>query len=177
MKGWFSPVVLLVAALLLAAAACSTSVGGPAPPSGLVYWPPGRYALEASIQYERSTAFEEGTVTTEYFAQVLVTPNGSIILTTSSGSCQDPIRSEVRRNESLGRRSFECGDVTYHLRPEGEKIGGEIVVSVQETKRERGRCFRYITGRNGLERCVESSWRIQSRKIDKRGRLKVTKGT
>ncbi len=168
----------LLVLVLLVAAACSTGGGGPAPPSPsaarLVYWPPGRYDLEAYIQYGRATTFEAGIVTVEYFAQLLVTPNGSMILSSSSGSCHDPLPAEVGRDESLGRRSFVCGEVTYYLTAEGGRIRGEIMVSVQEDTRERGRCIRSITGANGRERCVESSWHIESRRVDKRARLRVS---
>ena len=50
MKGSFSLLVMLAAVLLVGAAACSTAGGGPAVPMGVVYWPPGRYALDATIE-------------------------------------------------------------------------------------------------------------------------------
>ncbi len=161
--------------LFVAAAACSTAGGGPAVPAGLVYWPPGRYALEATIQYERSTTYEARTITGELFGELIVTPNGSMILDSSSGSCRDPSPTEARRDESLGRRSFECGDVTFLLRPQGSRIGGEIVASVREDARERGPCIQSVLGLNTRDRCVQYAWRIETKTVNKRARLKVLK--
>ncbi len=80
MKGSFSLLVMVAAVLLVGAAACSTAAGGPAVPVGVVYWPPGRYALEATIEYERSTTYEKRTITGELFAELVVTPAGSMFL-------------------------------------------------------------------------------------------------
>jgi len=177
MKGSFAFLVMLAAALLVGAGACSTAAGGPAVPVGVVYWPPGRYALEATIEYERSTPYEKRIITGELFAELVVTPAGSMFLNSSSGPCRDPSPAEARRDESLGRRSFECGDVTFHLRPRGGRIGGEIVASVQEDTRVRGPCIRSGVGINNRERCVAYAWSIETQMAEKRTRLKVSRGS
>ena len=177
MKGSFSLLVIPAAVLLVGAAACSTAAGGPAVPVGVVYWPPGRYALEATIEYERSTTYEKRTITGELFAELVVTPAGSMFLNSSSGPCRDPSPAEARIDESLGRKSFECGDVTFHLRPRGGRIGGEIVASVQEDTRVRGPCIRSGVGINNRERCVAYAWSIETQMAEKRARLKVSRGS
>jgi len=176
MKGSFSLLVMVAAVLLVGAAACSTAAGGPAVPVGVVYWPPGRYALEATIEYERSTTYEKRTITGELFAELVVTPAGSMFLNSSSGPCRAPSPTVARRDEYLGRRSFECGDVTFQLRPRGGRIGGEIVASVREDVRERGECIRSVLGLDTLQRCRAYAWRIETRTVNKRARLKVSKG-
>ncbi len=160
-------------ALVVTASACSTNQGGLPSPDDLVYWPPGRYELEASVQYREVMSDTESTVTDVYSALLIVTPNGSLILTSSSGTCAPPRPSEARRDTSQDRRRFECGTVTYYLWPEDDRLGGEIVASVQEQTRERGRCVRYYSGLDGRDRCVECGWTVTSRTTDKPVRLKI----
>ena len=163
--------------LPMAAAACSATGGGPAWADRLLYWPPGQYVLEASVRYDRATEFAVGTVTEEYMADLNIATNGSMILTSSSGSCQDPSPAETRRDESQGRKSFQCGNVTYYLRPTGGSIGGEILASVPEETRERGPCIRSAPLADDGQRCARYSWTITRRMTNKRARLRVLRGS
>ena len=163
--------------LLAAATACSTTGGGLPPIDRLIYWPTGRYHLEASVRYSQATADSENTVTEVYVAQLIVTPNGSLILTSSAGSCEAPLPAEARRDASRGRKSLVCGNVTYYLWPEDGRMDGEIVASVQEQTRELLPCQRYRTGLNGRDRCAGYRWAIESRTVEKRARLRVVAGS
>jgi len=168
-----SPSLLL---LPMAIAGCSTTGGGPDWTDRLLYWPPGQYVLEASIRYDRATEFAVGTITEEHTADLSIATNGSMILTSSAGSCQDPPPADTRRDESEGRRSFERGDVTYYLRPTGESIGGEIRTSVLEETRERGPCIRSAPLSDDGLGCSRYSWTIRRRTTNKRARLRVLRG-
>ena len=159
--------------LLVAAAACSTTGGGPPSTDQLLFWPPGRYDLQASVRYGQATTTTESTVTEVFVAQLIVTPNGSLILTSSSGTCEAPPPAEARRDASRGRKSLVCGNVTYYLWPEDGRMDGEIVASVQEQTRKLGPCREYRNGLDGRNRCRENDWVIESRTIDKRASLRV----
>jgi hypothetical protein len=165
MKGWSSLVFLLAVV-----PACSSTGGSPAPPAGPLSWPAGQYRLEATVRYNS----EIGPTRDDYFADLTITLGGSMILTSSSGNCQDPSASAVQRDMARGRRSFECGDVTFDIRPMGQRIGGEILASVRETYRERGPCRRYETGMDGQRVCVEYSSRVLTRTSLKRERLRIS---
>ena len=155
--------------LVVAASACSTTQGGPPLARELVYWPPGRYQIEASIRYRQVSGDRESPVTDMYHATLIVTPNGSLVLTTPAGSCEPSLASEARRNAPPGQRRFQCADVMYFLWPENERMGGEIVTLVQEKTLVRGRTLGTFSG-DTLDRCIECV--IDSRTTEKRARLR-----
>ena len=160
--------------LLIAVPACSSTGRSPAPPAGPLSWPAGQYRLEGTVRYNQGQGSEISPTRDDYFADLTIAPSGSMILTSSSGICRAPSASAVERDRARGRKSFECGDVTFDIRPMGQRIGGEILASVREAYRERGPCRRYETGVDGQRICVEYSWSVRTRTAVKRERLRIS---
>jgi hypothetical protein len=97
----------------------STGSGGPVP------WTPGRYVLEATVG--------RGSMSDEEFRAILtVAPDGSTSLSASTGLCRDPSPSRAETDESLGLRTFQCGDAVYYVQPSATGVRGRIVASVLE---------------------------------------------
>ncbi len=139
--------------------------GVPAPP---LSWPTGQYVLEATIRYPQDSRHAEYTAIERHSAELTIAPNGTMSLSSPFGSCRDP-RPDAAMDRARGTRSFDCGTATYHLRPGRGTVIGELVATVLEERRVRGRCIQYDGGE-----CSEFSWDIQSRQTDKRARLTVS---
>ena len=160
--------------LLIAVPACSSTGGSPAPPSGPLSWPAGQYHIEATVRYNEGSFSQISPARDEYFADLTIAPSGSMTLSSSSGLCQDPFPPAATRDRARGRRSFECGDVTFDLRPMGQTINGDALASVREAYLRRGPCRRYEAGSDGRRRCVEYSWTVEHRMTVKRARLRIS---
>ncbi len=163
MKGSASLLVMVVAA-----AACSSTGGAPASPPGPVAWPIGEYALEATFEYQNDTAHAWDKVRADYFAVLVIAPDGSLTLQSANGICRDPTWSEVDRDEALRRKTFRCGDFTYVVEPAGSTIRGELTATVTERIRRHGECLAFWEGRCGLYR-----WTVNNARTQKRVRLTV----
>lgn len=162
-----------VALLLPTLVSACSSTGAASPET--VAWPPGRYRLEAVIEYRQDSRGGEYTARETYSADLTVGRYGAMDLRSPYGICQDPPASQVRRDVARGRRSFECGDARYFLLPGAGIVRGEIVVAVREQQRTRASCARYVAGASGERVCEEYRWQVVTRMTDKRARLDVTR--
>ncbi len=163
MKGTSSLILLL-----LPVPACSSTGGAPASPPGPVSWPTGEYALEATFEYQNDTANAWDRVRADYFAVLVIAPDGSLTFQITNGVCRDPTWSEVDRDEALRRKTFRCGDFTIVVEPAGSTIRGELTATVTERTRQRGECLAEWTGGCGRYR-----WTVNSHRTPKRVRLTV----
>ena len=164
MKGSASLLVMVVAA-----AACSSTGGAPASPPGPVSWPTGEYALEATFEYQNDTAYAWDQVRADYFAVLVIAPDGSLTFQSANGVCRDSTWSEVDRDEALRRKTFRCGGFTYVVEPAaGSTIRGQLTTTVTERIRQRGECLAEWTGGCGRYR-----WTVNSYRTQKRARLTV----
>ena len=161
---WLQPLPLLVASL----AGCSGSSAGL--PPGPVSWPPGVYALEATIEYRSDNPSEPETIRDHHSAVLDIGPEGVMTLRDSSGACRGPIPREAQADEEQRGKSFQCRRSEYALGMSGGTLGGEITVSVTERVRLREGCSRY---RTGTTQCREYRWVVQSGMTQKRARLTV----
>ena len=158
--------------LALASVPACSSTGGL--PRGPVSWSPGLYRLEAVIEYSQDFRGAAYTARETYTADLIISQDGSMELDSSYGICRDPLPAQVQRDLARGRRSFDCGDAIYWLRPAAGTVRGEMVVTVREERRRSEGCARYTVGPDGEPECEENSWRVDSQITDKRARLYVS---
>jgi hypothetical protein len=163
MKGSASLLVTVVAAT-----ACSSTGGAPASPLGPVSWPIGEYALEARFEFKNDTALAWNMDRADYFAVLLIAPDGSLTFQSANGICRDPTWSEVDRDEALRRKTFRCGDFTFVVEPAGSTIRGELTATVTERTRQRGECVAF-----SAVGCGRYQWTVNSDRTQKRVRLTV----
>ena len=164
MKGSASLLVMVVAA----AAACSSTGGAPASPPEPVSWPVGTYALEATVEYRDDSLAGAEVARADYFAVLVIAPDGSLTFQSANGICRDPTWSEVDRDEALRRRTFRCGDFTFVVEPAGSTIRGELTATVTERTRQRGECVAF-----SAVGCGRYQWTVNSDRTQKRVRLTV----
>ena len=163
MKGSASLLVMVVAAT-----ACSSTGGAPASPTAPVSWPIGEYALEATFEYQNDTANAWQRDRADYFAVLIIAPDGSLTFQSANGICRDPTWSEVDRDEALHRKTFRCGDFTFVVEPAGSTIRGELTATVTKRIRQRGECVAATsTG------CGRYRWTVNSDRTQERVRLTV----
>ena len=158
------PIVLLT--LLPLFTACSASQGRP--PQALS-WPPGEYALEATVSY----AVGGLTQRNQYRANLLISPEGELSLSSSTRICLDPTRGQAAADRQRRQRTFRCGDVRYVLRPRARTVQGGISTSVVEDELVT-ECVAYGVDANGVRICVEVRERWVSRSVSKGARLRVS---
>lgn len=164
--------LLRFALLLIFLTACAS--GGR--PSGPVSWPTGQYRLEGTVEYTNDTSFSSQTTQETYSAELTVTLDGQMSLTSFSGLCIEPSSMRLREDQELGRRSFECGNATYTVWPVARTIAGEMSAVVVENRRVRTACIRYVTSASGAQTCAEYSWEAQPQRTTKHVRLRVLEG-
>ncbi len=119
--------VYRVAVVYVVVVGCATAGSGSDSPSEPLSWPGGRYVLEGPGRL--------------YRAELDIGADGSMLLSSSSGLCDDPPPTEMSHDLLQGQRTFHCGEVTYVLKPRGESIRGEIRFSIWETVQRQGPCI------------------------------------
>jgi hypothetical protein len=158
-------------ALIACASPGGTGKGEWVPPP----WPQGHYDLRATVSYRMDTERRTGTDRVEIRADLIVGPEGSMSMQSSSGLCHEPTQAELDLDRARGGRTFPCQDATYHLTPLGGTVGGEVFVRVSEGYRTRGNCARYEQTAGGSRVCIEYHWDVRFRESMKRARLTVTR--
>lgn len=153
---------------------CSGSGGDPAPPPDPVTWPPGIYGLEATIEYRNDHEYGTDSVREDYYAELSITPGGSLTLRNTQTLCRDPTPPEVERDRASRRKTFECQNLTYVLQPAGSTVRGELSARVVERIRRQGPCLRYSDPAPGVpQRCVQYQWLVSERATAKEARLTI----
>ena len=161
----FSPFPLLVVAAGCATAGSDGSGGSAAPLS----WPQGRYRLEGTVRYDSGVSTRRDT----HIAHLLIGPGGAMALDSETGICREPTSVELRRDRRAQRRTFQCGDVTFEIRPASETVVGEIRARVMEDRQVR-ECVQYTVNSDGQRVCSRYRSVVESREVVKEAALRVS---
>jgi hypothetical protein len=140
---------------------CASGGGAPAGP---IAWTPGHYYLEGTITYTSGAGNERDVHT----ADLYISADQSLRLDSHDAVCRDPTPPELDRDSAQGIRTFECGELTFVLRPLNESVRGELRAVVQEGRSE-SRCVLRDTAGN----CTQSYSQITTRSVTKQARLRV----
>jgi len=155
--------------LLLTLSACATAGSNPGLHPGPLDWPPGRFHLQGTVQYDNDTGAFQTTATDVYWANLTIDPDGTMHLESSAGLCRETPPTEVSQQLARGLRKFPCENVVYTLRPAGSTIIGEMSVSITQAYREQGRPLASCP----KEACQVYSYRVRERQISRTVNLRV----
>lgn len=158
---------LLVPLMLIPA--CAAGGGDSGPPPEPLSWPQGRYLLEGTVAYDSGV----GTRRETHIAHLVIGPGGTMALDSETGVCQDPTAVELRRDRRAQRRTFQCGDVFWLLRPASQTVVGELQATVMEDHEVR-RCVQYSVNSDGQRVCMRYRSVVESREVVKEARLRVS---
>ena len=142
--------------------------GGSSAPREPIAWTPGRYSLEASISYQTRNQMQVD----RQIAELVIEPDGRMSLIGMTGPCLDPSPAQVQEDEARGRRTFECQDARYELRPVAGGVVGQMVAEVTEEFMVTV-CVRYEQRPDGTQVCVEEREEVEQRRALKNARLQV----
>ena len=152
-----------IVALLPLLAACASS-GGQS--SRGLNWTPGEYVLEGTVSYD-SGGFTQHDL---YSADLLITPEGELSLTSSAGPCEDARPGRPMGDLARGERTFRCGFVRFSLRPGARTVRGSVnAPAVWDTIVSE--CVAYSRNANGVRVCVERRERVVTRSGRKGGQV------
>lgn len=157
---------LLVPLMLVPACAAGSD---PGPPPDPLSWPQGRYLLEGVVTYDSGV----GTRRETHIAHLVIGPGGAMALDSETGVCQDPTAVELRRDRRAQRRTFQCGDVFWVLRPASRTVVGEIRATVVEDHAVR-ECVQYSVNSDGQRVCMRYRSVVESREVVKEAPLRVS---
>lgn len=155
--------------LLLLLSACAAGGGDPRSSPEPLSWPQGRYLLEGTVAYNSGL----GTRRDTHIAHLVVGPGGAMALDSETGVCRDPTEADLRRDRRAQRRTFQCGDVVWVLRPASATVVGEIHATVMEDREVR-ECVQYRVNADGQRVCIRSRSVVESQRVTREARLRVS---
>lgn len=166
----FLPIPSACLALLVLASGCSTGGGAASDASAApLSWPQGRYRLEGTVSYESGVSTRRDT----HIAHLVIGPGGAMSLDSETGLCREPTAVELRRDRRARRRTFQCGDVTFEIRPGSESVVGELRARVMEDRQVR-ECVQYTVSSDGQRVCARYRTTVESREVVKEAALRVS---
>lgn len=165
MRSVARPLKVLPLVTLLACASTSESLGTGSG-SEREAWRTGTYSFEGEITYGADSESETATATLRILGILVVSQDGSLRLSSSTGRCERNLRDDEADQGSLEVR-FNCGKADFVLRPGRNVVLGTVTTSVAESIRRQKTCRQFMAVRDGRRTCIVWNWEVTRTRSEK----------